>query len=90
MSVKDIIISFLQGKDGAVATLREINDVVLQHYQFKTKTPLNSIRRTLYQNQNTFVRVCKAVYMLKGEKTASLLIEGNGRTLSEIEDETID
>ncbi len=91
MTLKDAIINFLSEKKGAVATLQEINEGLLNNsFVFKTKTPDASIRRTMYENSNTFLRISRSVYMLKGSKTSSLLIEGDGRNLTEIEDESID
>lgn len=89
--LKDIIVEFLTGVAGSTATLREIYEAVdRSDYERRSATLHDSARRTLYENENTFVRVCRGVYMLNGESSSSLLIEGDGRKLDEIEDASVD
>ena len=91
MSLKEVIIDFLNGSKGASATLKEIYDGVKHSdYVFNTDTPCNSIRRAIYTNKDTFKQVCKGVYMLIGNNSSSLLINGDGRELKEIEAGSID
>lgn len=89
MSVREQIINILNSIDQKCAAIADIYDA-MDMTKIKSKTPKNSIRRTLYTNTDTFKRVCKGVYMLVGQKSTSLLIEGDGRKLAEIEDESID
>ena len=91
LSLKDYIVSFMEAQSDAVATVQDIFAAMLRtNYQFNTKTPDRSVSRTLTSNPDTFKRVCRGVYMLNGAKSASLLIEGSGRDLSEIADGAID
>ncbi len=91
MSLKDEIVKFLSGLKCASATLKDIyTGIKDSDYTFHTNTPDNSIRRAIYSNKDTFKQVCKGVYMLIGENSSSLLINGDGRGLSEIEDGSID
>ncbi len=89
-TLKEVIISFLQGKKDGVATLKQIYEGVDESgYETSSETVHNSARRTIYTNTDTFKRVCKGVYMLKGAKTTSLIIEGDGRKMEEIDDNSI-
>ena len=48
------------------------------------------MRCSIYRDRKKrFKRVAKGVYLLNGEKSASLLIHGDGRKLDEIEDGSI-
>ncbi len=91
MTLKDIIVDFLQKKKDAVASLKEIyQGIDDSDYISASNTVHDSARAVIYRNDETFKRVCKGVYMLKGAKSSSLLIEGDGRTLDEIDNESID
>lgn len=91
MSMKETIINFLQGCNGLCASLPEIYNAVSESdCEYTSETWHNSVRRSLYTNTDTFRRVVRGVYMLTGECSTSLLIEGNGRDLEEIEDNAID
>lgn len=93
MSVKEAIIAFLRGQNGCVATLKQIYKGISENgCQPGGQTPENTVRARLYEDRDTFRRVCKGVYMLTGSDTdsVSLLIEGDGRNLTEIEDSSID
>ncbi len=91
MSLKQVMIDFLKGRKGYVATLQEIyTGIDESDYESNSETVHDSARCVLYRNPEVFERKCKGVYMLKGEKSTSLIINGDGRNLSEIEDESID
>lgn len=91
MTMKDTIVSFLQGCTGLCATLSEIYRAVAEsNCEYQAETWHNSVRRSLYTNQDTFRRVVRGVYMLTGEHSTSILIEGSGRELEEIEDDSVD
>lgn len=89
MSIKEQIINILDAANDKCAAIADIY-AAIDMSQIASKTPKNSIRRTLYENADTFKRVCKGVFMLTGTNTTSLLIEGDGRSLSIIEDSSID
>lgn len=89
-SLKEIIIDVLKDKNG-VASLQEIyKGIDESDYKSQSNTVHDSARTVIYRNEKIFKRVCKGVYMLKGEKTSSLLIHGDGRKMEEIEDGSID
>ena len=89
--LKDIIVNFLAGKEGLCATLPEIYQAVAESGREATcSTWQASARRTIYENTDTFKRVVRGVWMLTGEKAVSLLIDGSGRELKEIEDSSVD
>ena len=91
MTLKETIITFLNGRKGSTATLKEIyKGIEDSDYTSKSDTVDCSARAILYRHKETFKRICKGVYMLKGEKSASLLIEGDGRKMDEIDDGSID
>lgn len=90
-TLKETIVDFLKEKEGCVATLKEIyKSIDDSDYVSNSDTVHDSARAIIYRHEDTFARVCKGVYMLKGEKATSLLINGDGRSLSEIEDDSID
>lgn len=85
----------MEGKKDCVATLSEIYGAIDEAvetglYETKSETVHDSARAIIYRHKETFKRVCKGIYMLKGKNSTSLLIEGDGRALSEIEDNSID
>ena len=91
MTLREVIVKFLEGKDGGVATLKQIYQGIDESgYVSNSDTVHDSARAVIYRNDKTFKRVCKGVYMLKGEKATSLIIEGDGRKMEEIEDNSID
>lgn len=76
-------------------TLAEANDAVLNHYNRDVKVP--SIRARIYEgiDKGLFERVSKGVYSVTkkgadGVENTCLLINGDGRDLSMIEDNSID
>lgn len=84
LTIGDRIELFLEGTKKGVATLKEI-------YKSISDKPEETVRCAIYRDsKNRFKKVAKGVYMLKGSETASLLIEGDGRKLEEIEDNSID
>lgn len=90
-TLREVIISFLEGRADGVATLQEIyKGIDESDYESNSNTVHDSARAVIYRNEATFKRVCKGVYMLNGEKSTSLLINGDGRKLKEIEDNSID
>ncbi len=95
MTLKEVIISFMKKQKGGVSTLKEIYNAVddaieCGDYHTESDTVHDSARAIIYRHEEAFKRVVKGVYMLKGEHSTSLLIEGDGRVLSEIEDGSID
>ena len=91
MTLKEIIVSFMEGVKGGVATLKQIYSAIdKSDYVSESDTVHDSARAIIYRHPESFKRVCKGVYMLNGEKSSSLLIEGDSRGLEEIEDESID
>ena len=91
MTLKQIIVSFLEGKKDGVATLKEIYaGIDSSDYESRSETVHDSARAIIYRHEETFKRVCKGVYMLKGERTNSLIINGDGRNMAEVEDNSID
>lgn len=88
VTIGDYIEEFLNGTKKGVATLKEIYKYVRN---LSPETAEETIRCAIYRDRKQrFKRVAKGVYMVTGEKTASLIIEGDGRKLDEIEDESID
>lgn len=84
LTIGDRIEMFLEGTKKGVATLKEIYNVI------KDK-PEETVRCAIYRDsKKRFKKVAKGVYMLTGKETASLLINGDGRSLKEIEDNSID
>lgn len=86
MTLRQVITNFMQGCEGCVATLHQIYKAIDNSgYESKSNTVHDSARAVIYRNDE-FVRVCKGVYMLKTDKTTALLVEGDGRKMSEVED----
>lgn len=82
-TIGDTVERFLAGTKNGIACLKEI-------YQATIKWPQESVRCSIYRDRKErFKRVSKGVYLLRGEKAASLLIHGDGRKLDEIEDNSI-
>ena len=80
----DRIAQVLETKTNGVATLKEL-------YQLLSDMLPHSLREAIYRDKKKrFKKVAKGVWALKGEQTTSLLIEGDGRRLEEIEDASID
>ena len=91
MTLYEIIKNFMQSKTDCVATLKEIYQAIdNSDYVSHSDTVYNSARAVIYRHENDFKRLCKGVYLLKGEKSASLLIHGDARQLTELEDNSID
>ena len=91
MTLYEIIKNFMQSKQDGVATLKEIYQAIdNSEYISHSDTVYNSARAIIYRHTDDFKRLCKGVYLLKGEKSASLLIHGDSRKLEEIEDNSID
>jgi len=91
MTLKEIIISFMNKCVGGVASLKQIyNAIDGSGYASASDTVHDSARAVIYRNGSEFKRLCKGVYMLTGQKSASLLIHGDGRSLEEVEDGSID
>lgn len=91
----DRVYNFLKGTKGATATLKEIEKDVASQFENEGKDKPNflaeKIRCVIYRDKkDRFSRVCKGVYMVKGENTSGLIIHGDGRKLDEIEDNSID
>lgn len=90
-TLKEVIINYLEKKEGAVATLKEIYSAISEsEYESQGKTVDCSARTIIYRNKDTFKRIAKGIYMLQGEKSTSLLINGDSRSLEEIENDAID
>lgn len=90
-TLKEVMVDFLQGQQGGIATLKQIyNCIDKSDYKSNSDTVHDSARAVIYRNPSTFKRVCKGIYMLQGEKSTSLLINGDSRQMTEIEDSSID
>lgn len=90
-TLKEVIKDFLKEKQGCVATLKEIyNAISDSDYASNGKTVDCSARAIIYRHEEEFTRIGKGIYMLKGEKSCSLLINGDSRNMEEIEDNSID
>ena len=91
MTLREIIKSFMLNTKNNVATLQQIyNAIDYSNYKSNSDTVHDSARAIIYRNKQDFERIGKGIYMLKGEKSASLLINGDSRNLEEIEDSSID
>lgn len=95
-TICDIIVNYMENKKDAVATLKEMYKVVNEKWkELKKETRIpteETIRASIYKSPKkyNFERIGKGLYLLKGEKTSSLLIHGDSRKLEEIGDEVID
>ena len=87
-SLRLIVEDFLNSKTDAVAALTEIYEAVEKNYETDCSTWKESTRAVVIRDKN-IERVSKGVYFLKGKKSASLLINGDSRNLSEIENGAI-
>ena len=91
MTLFETIKNFMEQKKDGVATLKEIYQAIdNSDYVSNSNTVYNSARAIIYRHKEDFKRMCKGVYLLKGKQSASLLIHGDGRQLTEIEDNSID
>ena len=91
MTLLEIIKDFMRGQKGGIATLKEIYQAIDDSdYISNSTTVYNSARAIIYRHEDDFRRICKGIYMLKSAKAVSLLIEGDGRKMDEVEDNTVD
>ena len=91
MTLREVILNFMRGLKDGVATLKQIYDAIdASDYESTSDTVHDSARAIIYRHESDFKRVCKGIYMLKGEHSSSLLIEGDSRGMEEIEDSSID
>lgn len=89
-NLHEIIIDFLTEKQGCVATLKEIYQAVKTSDYETTGKTIDCSTRTVIYRSNKITRVGKGIYMLKGAKSCSLLLNGDSRQMNEIEDNAID
>ena len=83
-TICDTVEAFLRMTEKHVASFKEIYEVT------KEKWPNESVRASVYRDPyDRFEKVARGVFLLKGETSQSLLIEGDSRSLSEIEDGSI-
>lgn len=91
MTLRETIIDFMKEKKDGVATLKEIYKAIdTSDYVSNSDTVHESARAIIYRHPEDFKRVVKGMYLYIGEHSASLLMEGDSRGLSEIEDNSID
>ena len=91
MTLKETILEFMLKQPDGIASLKQIYKAIDgSGYKSNSDTVHDSARAVIYRNTGDFKRVCKGVYMLNGEKTSALLINGDSRNLEEIEDNSID
>jgi len=91
MTIREIIIAFMRDCSNKTATLKQIYSAVDDSgFETSSKSLHDTTRGIVYKYPKDFKRICKGVYMLAGENSASLLINGDGRKLEEIEDNSID
>lgn len=79
---------FLSRCDGNCAALADIYRACAG--ESRSKTPEASVRRAIYEHGDAFRSIARGVWMYAGERSTSLLIEGDGRTLSAVESASID
>ena len=80
----DKIAEVMKDLPNGVATLKEL-------YNLLSDMLPHSLREAIYRDKKKrFKKVAKGVWALKGAETMSLLVEGNGRDLEEIENESVD
>ena len=89
MTIVNAIEDFLNQKKDLTATLKEITDHVANCIFSNSKDINATIRARIYQHPEKFKRLVKGIYVLKKNDTTALLIEGSGRELTEIDDNTI-
>lgn len=90
-TLRETIKTFMAGKKGGVASLKEIHEGVLASgYKTNGKTLECSERTVIYRHPEEFKALAKGLYVLTGEHSSSLLINGDSRGLQEIEDGSID
>ena len=91
MTLREIIVRFMEKQQGCVATLKQIYDCIdHSDYQSASNTVHESARTVIYRNEKTFKRINRGIYMLNGENSCSLLINGDSRNMEEIETASID
>jgi len=81
--------AYLENDTDTLTNTEIYNYVENSDYHTEGKTPRCSIRARLQKNKK-FMSVARGVWMLVNGKSQSLIIEGNGRELSGINDNTID
>lgn len=76
--------------DSGAFTIKEANECVLEHHNRDVKIP--SIRARIYEgiDKGLFKRISKGVFVAVTKENSCLLIQGNGRDLSILEDNSID
>ena len=77
-------------KDSGTFTIEEANKCVLEHYKKDVKIP--SIRARIYEgiDKGLFKKVSRGVYIAESKDNSCLLVNGDGRDLSMIRDNSID
>jgi len=91
MTIVQAIADYLASTPSRAATVSQIySGVLASGARIASKTPDASIRARLYENSDRFERIARGVFMLAGEESASLIIEGDGRSLDMVEDRSID
>jgi len=91
MTIANAVASYLESLDSKAAPLAHIYDAVMSGADApSSNTPHNSIRRAIYEQPERFKSIAKGVFMLVGEQSVSLIIEGDGRSLDMVEDGAID
>jgi len=88
MTIANAVASYLSALDGKAAPLRAIYENVC--CVSRSATPKNSVRAALYNNPDRFKSIERGVWMVVGEQSCSLIIEGDGRALDAVEDNAID
>ena len=90
-TLREVIVDFMKGCLDGVATLKQIYGAIDDsEYVSNSTTVKESARAVILRHSEQFKRICKGVYMLKGENSTSLLIDGDGRNLTELEDGSVD
>lgn len=93
-TICDVIAKFMNGRENKIAKLPEIYEAVHSRFaETEREQPADeTIRAAIYRapKKYDFKRIAKGLYLLKGESTMSLLIEGSGRELDELDDLSID
>ncbi len=90
MILREIVMNFLNETADGVATMKQICQAVKEsNYETRGKTLDCSTRAVVYRSKE-IKRLAKGIYCIVGEKTSSLLINGDSRSLSEIEDASVD
>ena len=75
MTLKEIIVSFMEGVKGGVATLKQIYSAIdKSDYVSESDTVHDSARAIIYRHPESFKRVCKGVYMLNRKECVGCLM----------------